>query len=63
MDRRQVENFILSLADMVYENRELRRENSELKKQVEFWEDDLRKRLKDQNENNAELLKCLIKIK
>lgn len=63
MDRHQVENIILSLADIVYENRELRRENLELKKQVEFWEDDLRKRLKEQNESNAELLRCLIRTK
>lgn len=60
MDRREIEDIILGIAEIIYENRELRRQNIILSNRVREFEEDLNNRLKESQNQVADILNCMI---
>lgn len=59
MDRTDVEEIILCMADIVIENRELRKELEEMREYKKKYEELLRSDMKDAEESSRELLKAI----
>lgn len=60
MDRHEIENIILGIVDIICENRELRRQNIILSNRVREFEEDLNNRLKESQNQVADILNCMI---
>lgn len=60
-DRDDIEEIILSIAEIVVENRVLRNRNAELEKEVKEYRKHLYQDVKDSEEMNKELLRTIFK--
>lgn len=60
MNRYEIEDIILGMGDIIYENRELRTENARLMKRIREFEDDLSYRLEESQCRVADILNTLI---